>query len=82
MSTYKAMSKTPDMKKYEVAIWWDDHFGHYNYGVEFPDGRVLDPRTTEIKTRNFRKNEKHLSRWPTNERPSWWKRLLNNFLKY
>lgn len=36
MSTFIKMTKHPETGKWEEATWYDDMFGHHNYGVVFP----------------------------------------------
>lgn len=40
MSNYTAPTFHPDTGKLEQAAWMDDYYGHYEYGVRFPDGSV------------------------------------------
>ena len=81
MSTYKRMSKASGMDKYELAIWHDDYFGHYNYGVEFPNGHILDPRDIKIRTRDFTPKELiEINTLPVTK--TWLQRMFENFLKY
>lgn len=49
MSTFTATTRHPLTKKCERARWFDDYFGQHNYGVEFADGYVADPRTEECE---------------------------------
>lgn len=68
------------MKKYKVAIWWDNYFGNHRYGVEFPDGTIVNPELVKIKTRKFRKDEYKLSEFA---KPiSWFQKFMHSLLKY
>jgi len=51
MSTYKKETLHPETKIWENATWIDDHFGNHNYGVQFSDGKIYDPRAIELQTR-------------------------------
>jgi len=31
-------------------MWLDNHFGPHDYGVEFPDGSIYDPRKIQLET--------------------------------
>lgn len=52
MSTYMKMTLNPDTDKFELAVWHDDYYGKHHYGVEFPDGTIVDPREVELETRD------------------------------
>ena len=52
MSTYEAITKHPITGKWELATWYDDHFGNHNYGVKFSDGRIFDPRKVKLITKS------------------------------
>lgn len=52
MSNYQQETQNPLTKKWEMATWMDDYFGHHNYGVRFSDGTIYNPREVELKTRN------------------------------
>lgn len=43
MSTYNRYTKHPKTGKWENALWIDDHYEHYHYGVQFDDGEIFDP---------------------------------------
>lgn len=81
MSTYRRMSKASGMDKYELATWHDDYFGYHNYGVEFPDGQVLDPRVIKIRTRDFTEKER-IELTTTPAETYWLKEMLMKFFKY
>ncbi len=51
MSSYVKLTMHPESGQWEEAEWLDDHFGHHNYGVRFPDGMVYDPRKVDLKTK-------------------------------
>lgn len=51
MSSYYKDTKHPKTGKWQIAMWLDDYFGDHHYGVEFPDGKVYDPRETTLETR-------------------------------
>lgn len=52
MSNYLRITRNPISKKWETAFWLDDHFGNHNYGVEFEDGKVYDPRKIKLETKD------------------------------
>lgn len=52
MSTFTKMTKNPKTGKFEKALWMDDHFAHYHYGVRFEDGSVVDPEAINLEVRN------------------------------
>ena len=39
-------------KKWFHCTWHDDYYGKHHYGVEFPDGTIIDPREVELETRD------------------------------
>ena len=41
MSNFTAPTFHPKTGKIEQANWVDNHFGHYGYGVRFPDGEIF-----------------------------------------
>ena len=45
-------TKNPHTGKFELATWHDDYYGKHHYGVEFPDGTIIDPREVELETRD------------------------------
>lgn len=52
MSTYARDTKHPITGEWERAVWLDDYFGPHHYGVEFPDGTIIDPEDVKLETRN------------------------------
>jgi hypothetical protein len=50
MSTYNQYTKHPRTGLWENALWEDDHFGHYHYGVIFPNGDIFDPWKKSLTT--------------------------------
>ena len=50
MSSYIKKTKHPKTGKWEDADWLDNYFGHYHYGVRFPDGQVFDPEKKKLET--------------------------------
>lgn len=52
MSTFFKRTKNPDSGKWEEALWMDDYFGQHHYGVEFPDGTIVDPNRIKLETTN------------------------------
>lgn len=50
MSTFLQNTKHPETGKWETAMWIDDHFAHYHYGVKFLDGKIFDPEKIELET--------------------------------
>lgn len=51
MSTYTKQTKHPITNEWENALWIDDYYGSHNYGVQFSDKKIYDPRATELETR-------------------------------
>ena len=47
MSNYSAPTFHPDTGKLEQAAWMDDYYGHYQYGVRFPEGSVHEAHKCE-----------------------------------
>jgi len=47
MSNFTAPTFHPKTGKIEQATWMDDHFGHYAYGVQFPDGEIFHAHECE-----------------------------------
>jgi hypothetical protein len=54
MSTYKRVTQHPYTKKWESALWIDDHYSHHHYGVRFDNGDTFDPELHEMKTRDIK----------------------------
>ena len=49
MSSYCRPAYHPKSKTIQNALWMDDYFGHYNYGVKFEgDDVVYSPEEVEI----------------------------------
>ena len=50
MSNFPRYTKHPKTSLWEKAMWLDDYFGHYEYGVQFADGSIYKPHqvVTEI----------------------------------
>ena len=61
MSDYKKPTKHPKTGKFEIADWMDNHFGHYNYGVKFPDGQIFNPDEVELETMDWDKFDPEIS---------------------
>ena len=53
MSTYSKTTKNPKTGKFEVAVWRDDYFAHHHYGVEFPDGSIVDPEKVKLEIKDW-----------------------------
>lgn len=53
MSTYRKPTRNPETGVFELATWHDDYFGRHNYGVEFSDGEVYDPRDIKLETISY-----------------------------
>lgn len=49
MSTFNRYTKHPVTGKWENALWMDNYFDHYHYGVKFTSGVVIDPWETPLK---------------------------------
>ena len=58
MSSFKRETFNPTTEKYEEAMWIDDYFGHYNYGVDFEDGIIWKPSEIQSKEALFKKRQK------------------------
>lgn len=42
MSSFIRRTRNPDTGEFEDAMWLDNYFGRYNYGISFPStGRVF-----------------------------------------
>lgn len=52
MSSYYKLTKHPETGQWERALWMDDYFGHYEYGVKFLDGAVVDPSKVKLETKD------------------------------
>lgn len=50
MSSFTRKTKNPWTGEWEMALWLDDYFGKYYYGVKFKDGRVADPVHDKCET--------------------------------
>lgn len=50
MSSFFKRTKNPATGRWEEALWIDDHFGQHRYGVEFPDGTIVDPEIVKLET--------------------------------
>lgn len=48
MSTYNQFTKNPKTGKWENALWMDDYYEQYHYGVKFPDGTIVDPWVIQL----------------------------------
>ena len=49
MSNFTRAAYHPKERVVRAALWLDDHFGHYEYGVSFPgDEHVYKPAECEI----------------------------------
>ena len=40
MSSFARLTKRPGTDRFEMAIWLDNYYGRYRYGVQFPDGTI------------------------------------------
>lgn len=64
MSSYYRDAIHPETGKTEKAMWIDDYFGHYYYGVKFSDGKVFRseychlPKETKKKVAAMKANKK------------------------
>ena len=50
MSSYYRFTKHPKTNIWENALWLDDYFERYHYGVEFSDKIVYDPWEIPLQT--------------------------------
>jgi hypothetical protein len=52
MSTFSKLTKNPKTGEWEICVWHDDYFAHHHYGVEFPDGTIVDPEKVKLETKD------------------------------
>lgn len=57
MSNFKMLTKHPISWDWEEATWIDSYFGARNWGVEFSDGRIFDPRAEDLETKTEKEIE-------------------------
>ena len=52
MSSYIKLTKHPETGKWEQAYWLDNYYAPHHYGVRFPDGKMYDPETINLETKD------------------------------